>query len=191
MRCLNQTPAETERDLQTSDIPSVEKAAQHQVYYQWQITNSSLLRNEIDPFVSAVKHIKGLGSEYQHEMCTSGNLCAPSIYIHSIISSLVFKSQELVINSIYGMINFRRNYNIRILDAINDITGIRLISVLAGLDWTGGVLCYLFAGTSVSEQVSSSMNKAKTSILQQFLQSLKNAGDYPLFFGRGKDKAGI
>ena len=113
-RCQHQTPAEIYRDLKTSDIPDVEKIAQHQVYYQWQIANSSLWRHDIDSFVSAVKHFNGLGRDYQHEIFTFGNLRALAIYIRSTISALVSKSQELVIDATYGTNNSGKQSKIRI-----------------------------------------------------------------------------
>lgn len=113
-RCQHQTPAEIFRDLKTSDVPDVEKIAQHQVYYQWQITNSSLWQHDIDPFISAVKHLDGLGGEYRHEIFTSGNLRALAIYIRSTVSTLVSKSQELVIDATYGTNNSGKHSKIRI-----------------------------------------------------------------------------
>ena len=67
-----------------------------------------------------------------------------------------------------------------------------LTSVLTELDGTGVPLCYLFVGISASEQVSGSADSgATTSILQQFLQPLKNADYDPTFFSCDKDKAEI
>ena len=65
-----------------------------------------------------------------------------------------------------------------------------LTAVLAELDGTGVPLCYLFVGTTNSNQVSKSADPgATTCILKQFLQPLKNAGYDPIFFGCDKDKA--
>ena len=67
-----------------------------------------------------------------------------------------------------------------------------LTAVLAELDGTGVPLCYLFVGTTNSNQVSKSADPgATTCILKQFLQPLKNAGYDPIFFDCDKDKAEI
>lgn len=78
------------------------------------------------------------------------------------------------------------------IQLIYGITGMSLTSVLAELDGTGVPLCYLFVGSSPSEQISSSADAgATTSILQQFLQPLKHTGYNPIFLGCDKDKAEI
>lgn len=67
-----------------------------------------------------------------------------------------------------------------------------LSAVLAELDGTGVPLCYLFYGNNGSDKVSSSnVPGSTTSILEQFLRPLKDAGFNPSFFGCDKDKAEI
>lgn len=65
-------------------------------------------------------------------------------------------------------------------------------AVLAELDGTGVPLCYLFYGNNGSDIASSSnVPGSSTSILEQFLKPLRDAGFNPSFFGCDKDKAEI
>lgn len=117
-RSLDQTLSEIYRDLQASDIPDVENIAQHQVYYQWHRANSNLWRNDNDAFVSATKFLEGLGSNYQYEIYSSGNLRALAMYIHGTISGLVTKSKELVIDATYGTNNAGKDMKISIENSL-------------------------------------------------------------------------
>ncbi|KAI0993450.1 hypothetical protein K3495_g14735 [Podosphaera aphanis] len=94
------------------------------------------------------------------------------------MDALVSRAKELLIDATYG----------------TNSSGMSLSVVLAELDGTGVPLCYLFLGTaSISDQKLSSADAkgATTCILKQFLQSLKDAGYSPKFFGCDKDNSEI
>ncbi|KAI0996068.1 hypothetical protein K3495_g12112 [Podosphaera aphanis] len=166
-KCLGHTPAEIYRDLKASKLPGVDRAAEHQVYYQWQCANSSLWKRDVDPVISETEFLYKNGSKYQHATYSSGNLRGLAFYIRGTMDALVSRAKELLIDATYGTNS----------------------SVLAELYGTGVPLCYLSVGTaSISDQKLSSADAkgATTCILKQFLQPLKDSGYSPTFFGCDK-----
>jgi hypothetical protein len=115
------TPSEIYRDLLASEIPGIEHAAQHQIYYQWQQANSSTWQRDADQFISAMRLLADSPEKCQHTIYTSGNMRGLAIFIRDSITTLASEEKELAMDATYGTNN----------------TGMDLFAVLAELDGTG------------------------------------------------------
>ena len=70
--------------------------------------------------------------------------------------------------------------------------GMDLFAVLAEVDGTGVILAYCFVGAATSSEGNGRSDAgAMTSILEQFLRRIREAGFLPTFFGFDKDRSQI
>ncbi|KAI0995204.1 hypothetical protein K3495_g12978 [Podosphaera aphanis] len=99
------TPAEIYQSLQDSNIPAAQRTVQHQVYYQWQQANRKNWRRDNDQVVSAAHLLEELGDKYSHEVFTTANLRALTIYIHASISNHAQNTKEIAIDAKFGTNN--------------------------------------------------------------------------------------
>ena len=176
-RVSTKTPSEIYRDIR--DIPEGQAVTRHQVYYLWQKANAKIWKRDSDQLVSAAMLLSE-SSDYRvhHHVLTAGNLRALAFFAPQTTERLANSATQLVMDSTYG----------------TNGAGMDLFAVLAEVEGTGVPLVYCLVeppqGNSVGKKARSDPG-AMTSIIQQFLERLKDFGFNPKFFATDKDQAEI
>jgi hypothetical protein len=161
VRTAISTPTEIYRDLQASQLPRWELVTAHQVYYQWQQSNSKLWRRNQDSLKSA-QILLSEYQEYPSSLNFSGNMRALAFYISDSVNALAHHTKELAIDATFGTNNM----------------GMDLFVVLAEVDGTGVPLAYCFMDVfnDNSRGVRRADPRATTHLLDLFLRPLREAG---------------
>jgi hypothetical protein len=175
-RTASSTPAAIFQELQSLRPTGWETTTEHQVYYQWQVANSSKWRRDPDPLRSA-KNLLSERPDITSAEYRVDNVRGLAFYISDTIGTLTTRAKELAMDATFGTNN----------------AGMDLFAVLAEVEGTGVPLAYCFMEVFENDAKGErhAMPGATSSVLCQFLQPLRLSGLNPTFFGTDKDMAEI